>query len=57
MPPGMNKYDAKQRREQRRRNHIAYDLGSSKYRQRVKKEKSDKWTYKEYQDDGDENLS
>lgn len=32
---GLNKYDAKQRRLERRRNHIARDLASSKYRQRV----------------------
>lgn len=57
MGKGMKSYDAKQRREQRRRNHIAFDLGSSKYRQRVKEKKSDKWTYEEIEDDGDENLS
>ncbi len=32
---GLNKYDEKLKREQRRRNHIAKDLASAKYRQRV----------------------
>lgn len=32
---GMNRYDPKDRRRQRRRNHVAKDLGSGKYRQRV----------------------
>jgi hypothetical protein len=32
---GLNKYDPKLRREQRRRNHVARDLFSPKYRQRV----------------------
>lgn len=32
---GLNKYDEKQKREQRRRNHIARDLLSPKYRQRI----------------------
>lgn len=37
--PGMKSFTRKQRREQRRRNHIAKDLGSSKYRQRRKEAK------------------
>lgn len=32
---GLNKFDAKDKRKQRRRNSIAHDLGSPKYRQRV----------------------
>lgn len=32
---GINKYTEKERREQRRRNHIARDLKTSKYHQRV----------------------
>jgi hypothetical protein len=32
---GLGKFDPKQRREQRRRNHIARDLRTPKYRQRV----------------------
>lgn len=32
---GLNKINAKNKREQRRRNHIARDLESSKYHQRV----------------------
>lgn len=48
--PGMQSYDRKQRREQRRRNHVALDLGSPKYRQRVKesKKKKDKFDIKEF---------
>lgn len=34
-PKGINKYDQKERRLQRRRNHIARDLAGAKYRQRV----------------------
>lgn len=33
---GINSYDAKVRREIRRRNHIARDLGTPKYRQQIK---------------------
>lgn len=32
---GINKYDGKLKREQRRRNHIARDLKSDKYHQRA----------------------
>lgn len=32
---GINKYDEKTKRQQRRRNHVAHDLGSAKYRPRV----------------------
>lgn len=32
---GINKYSEKERREQRRRNHIARDLKTNKYHQRV----------------------
>lgn len=35
MTKGIRAYELKKRREIRRRNHIAYDLGSPKYRQRV----------------------
>lgn len=35
MVSGINKYDGKDRRRQRLRNHVAKDLGSPKYRQRV----------------------
>lgn len=40
---GINKYDAKDRRRQRRRNHIARDLGSSKYYQRIVPGRKRKW--------------
>ncbi len=40
MTKGMNSYDAKQRRKMRRRNHIAKDLGTTKYRPRIKPPKS-----------------
>lgn len=33
---GMNHYSEKQRKAQRRRNHIAKDLGSAKYRNRIR---------------------
>lgn len=33
--PGLNKFDSKDKKRQRLRNHIAKDLASSKYRQRV----------------------
>lgn len=36
---GMNKYSDKQKRAMRRRNHIARDLRTRKYRQRVIKNK------------------
>lgn len=32
---GLNKFDSKDKKRQRLRNHIARDLASSKYRQRV----------------------
>lgn len=32
---GLNKYDQKEKRKQRLRNHIAKDLASPKYRQRI----------------------
>lgn len=35
MTKGIRAYELKKRREIRRRNHIAYDLGSPKYRQRI----------------------
>ena len=57
MGRGMNKYDAKQRREQRRRNHLAYDLADRKYHQRVKQNKKPKYEWDEEDYDGDENLS
>ena len=36
---GMNRFPDKERREQRRHNHIARDLRTPKYRQRVVKDK------------------
>lgn len=33
---GMNHYDEKQRKAQRRRNHIAKDLADTKYRNRIR---------------------
>jgi hypothetical protein len=39
MGRGMKSYTPKERREQRRRNHIARDLHSPKYRQRRKENK------------------
>jgi hypothetical protein len=39
MGKGMKSFARKQRREQRRRNHIAKDLHSNKYRQRVQHKK------------------
>ena len=39
MSKGLQAYPKKERREIRRRNHMAYDLGHSKYRQRVKEGK------------------
>lgn len=36
MPKGLQSFGRKQRREVRRRNHIAYDLANPKYRQRIK---------------------
>jgi hypothetical protein len=36
---GMRSFGRKQKREQRRRNHIAKDLHSPKYKQRVKQPK------------------
>jgi hypothetical protein len=36
---GMRSFGMKQKREQRRRNHIAKDLASAKYRQRRKEPK------------------
>jgi hypothetical protein len=49
--PGMKSYEPKQRREQRRRNHIARDLGTPKYRQRVKKNKDpeEDWNLEDYE--------
>lgn len=32
---GLNKFDEKNKREQRRRNHVARDLATSKYHQRI----------------------
>lgn len=42
---GMNKYDEKNKRRMRRRNHIARDLRQNKYRQRIKptKKKNEDW--------------
>jgi hypothetical protein len=42
MTKGMKAYDAKERRRMRIRNHIARDLGTPKYRQRVKEGKPQK---------------
>lgn len=53
MGRGMKSYDAKQRREQRRRNHIAYDLADRKYRQRIKENKKPKYKWDEEFEDGD----
>lgn len=39
MTKGMNSYDSKQRRKIRRRNHVAKDLQTPKYRQRIKESK------------------
>ena len=43
---GMNKYDYKQKRAMRRRNHIARDLADKKFRQRrveLERHKKDKY--------------
>jgi hypothetical protein len=39
MTKGIHSYGRKERREVRRRNHIAYDLKTNKYRQRIKEGK------------------
>lgn len=39
---GMNRFEDKERRKQRRHNHIAHDLRTPKYRQRVVKDKRKK---------------
>lgn len=58
MGRGMKSFAAKQRREQRRRNHIAFDLADRKYRQRIKPTKKPKRNWdEEFEYDGDENLS
>lgn len=59
---GINKYDEKERREQRRRNHIARDLIGSKYHQRIlpNKERKRKWLNTEdegYYDEDDSQQS
>lgn len=36
---GINRYEHKDRRRIRRKNHVAKDLGNNKYRQRVKEGK------------------
>lgn len=47
MVKGLNAFEEKRRREQRRRNHIAKDLRTPKYQQRrVETNKQDK--YKDY---------
>lgn len=55
---GINKYSEKERREQRRRNHIARDLWSRKYSQQiVPNQRKKKWLNTEdevYFDDGAE---
>lgn len=40
---GLNKFGDKRKREQRRRNHIARDLRTKKYRKQVIEKKDDKW--------------
>ena len=55
---GMQSFGRKQKREQRRRNHIARDLNTPKYRQRVKeskkwKEKRDRTTQYDEEEDTD----
>ena len=42
---GMQSFELKQRREIRRRNHIALDLHSPKYRPRIKERKMDEEQY------------
>lgn len=41
--PGLSKYDTKAKRAQRRRNHVARDLATDKYHQRVVLDKRDKF--------------
>jgi hypothetical protein len=50
---GMRSYIGKQRREQRRRNHVAKDLGTPKYRQRIKRDVKpyEEWTQKDWLDE------
>jgi hypothetical protein len=50
---GMKAYTRKQRREQRRRNHVAKDLHSPKYRQRVKRNNREyeDWSLKDWLDE------
>ena len=52
---GMDRFDPKERRRERRRNHIARDLKKPEFRQRVVKDKRDrKWTYRDYEKEEDE---
>jgi hypothetical protein len=57
---GINKYSDKDRRLQRRRNHIARDLATSKYRQQVLPDRKRKFintedeVYYDYNDSTDE---
>jgi hypothetical protein len=48
--PGMRSFSPKQRREQRRRNHIAKDLNTPKYRQRKVENKKRKPRIEEAED-------
>lgn len=48
---GLNAYDEKIKRQMRRLNHIARDLRSTKYRQRVVEPKVAKWDESEEYDD------
>jgi hypothetical protein len=49
---GLNKFDDKRRREMRRKNHIALDLRTPKYKPRVVKPKNkddyENWTNKDW---------
>lgn len=52
---GINRYEGKDRRRQRLRNHIAKDLRSPKYAPRViPGRKLSEEPYEEYEDDNDE---
>lgn len=52
MTRGMNNFELKDRRRQRRRNHIAKDLKTEKYRQRIVPDSyKDKKRLMEYEED------
>lgn len=51
MAHGIDRYDDKQKRAMRRRNHIALDLADGKYRQRIKPSKRKRDYYGEDEDD------